>query len=198
MRRRRARNDGVMAFHGRERAKLQRVETRRLQALRTNDEEGYLRLVQESKNERLNTLLHKTAELLASLGDKIKATQAAAAAGEAGIELMPGVTGNGAGGSADGAGGSGDAADDDVALMERRRTYATAAHAITEVVDTQPAMLVGPQGNGTLRGYQLAGVQWMVSLFNNNLNGILADEMVRVLMHASSPAMCVCLTQAAH
>lgn len=25
--------------------------------------------------------------------------------------------------------------------------------------------------------YQLAGVEWMVSLYNNNLNGILADEM---------------------
>lgn len=30
---------------------------------------------------------------------------------------------------------------------------------------------------GTLRGYQLEGVQWLVSLFENGLNGILADEM---------------------
>ena len=26
-------------------------------------------------------------------------------------------------------------------------------------------------------GYQIAGLNWMVSLYNNNLNGILADEM---------------------
>jgi SNF2 family DNA or RNA helicase len=34
-------------------------------------------------------------------------------------------------------------------------------------------MLVG----GDLKEYQLAGLQWLVSLYNNNLNGILADEM---------------------
>jgi ATP-dependent DNA helicase len=28
-----------------------------------------------------------------------------------------------------------------------------------------------------LRDYQLAGVQWMISLYENGLNGILADEM---------------------
>jgi SWI/SNF-related matrix-associated actin-dependent regulator of chromatin subfamily A protein 2/4 len=196
-RRRRARNDGVMAFHARERAKLQRVETKRLQALRANDEEGYLRLVQESKNERLNTLLHKTAQLLAALGDKIKATQAAAAAGEEGVELVAddddagaGAGGSGAGGAGaeeggggagDGAGPSGEGADGGDSggadLLARRRAYASAAHAITELVTVQPAMLVGPHGDGKLRGYQLAGVQWMVSLYNNNLNGILADEM---------------------
>lgn len=37
----------------------------------------------------------------------------------------------------------------------------------------QPRTVVG----GTLRGYQLEGVQWLVSLFENGLNGILADEM---------------------
>ena len=37
----------------------------------------------------------------------------------------------------------------------------------------QPKTMVG----GTLRGYQLEGVQWLVSLFENGLNGILADEM---------------------
>jgi len=30
-----------------------------------------------------------------------------------------------------------------------------------------------------LKEYQLKGLQWMVSLYNNRLNGILADEMVR-------------------
>jgi hypothetical protein len=29
---------------------------------------------------------------------------------------------------------------------------------------------------GTLRNYQLAGVDWLIRLFNNGLNGILADE----------------------
>lgn len=30
---------------------------------------------------------------------------------------------------------------------------------------------------GTLRSYQLAGVEWLISLYENGLNGILADEM---------------------
>ena len=30
---------------------------------------------------------------------------------------------------------------------------------------------------GDLKEYQLAGLEWLVSLYNNNLNGILADEM---------------------
>lgn len=37
----------------------------------------------------------------------------------------------------------------------------------------QPALVTGAK----LRGYQLAGVQWMISLYENGLNGILADEM---------------------
>lgn len=37
----------------------------------------------------------------------------------------------------------------------------------------QPALVTGAK----LRDYQLAGVQWMVSLYENGLNGILADEM---------------------
>jgi SNF2 family DNA or RNA helicase len=28
---------------------------------------------------------------------------------------------------------------------------------------------------GELKKYQLHGLQWLVSLYNNNLNGILAD-----------------------
>jgi SWI/SNF-related matrix-associated actin-dependent regulator of chromatin subfamily A member 2/4 len=31
--------------------------------------------------------------------------------------------------------------------------------------------------NGKLKEYQIKGLEWLVSLFNNNLNGILADEM---------------------
>ena len=35
--------------------------------------------------------------------------------------------------------------------------------------------------NGTMRPYQLQGLNWMVSLQHNGLNGILADEMVWLL-----------------
>ena len=52
-------------------------------------------------------------------------------------------------------------------------TYYSIAHSRIEPVTEQPSNLVC----GTLKGYQLQGLEWLVSLFNNNLNGILADEM---------------------
>ena len=51
-------------------------------------------------------------------------------------------------------------------------SYYAAAHLREEEV-RQPNILAG----GELKEYQLAGLQWMVSLYNNKLNGILADEM---------------------
>jgi hypothetical protein len=51
-------------------------------------------------------------------------------------------------------------------------SYYASAHLKTEDV-RQPTILVG----GELKEYQIAGLQWMVSLYNNKLNGILADEM---------------------
>jgi len=51
-------------------------------------------------------------------------------------------------------------------------SYYASAHLKTEDIQ-QPSILVG----GDLKEYQLAGLQWMVSLYNNKLNGILADEM---------------------
>ncbi len=52
-------------------------------------------------------------------------------------------------------------------------TYYKLVHDVEEKVTEQPALLSG----GALKDYQIAGLQWMVSLYNNNLNGILADEM---------------------
>jgi len=39
--------------------------------------------------------------------------------------------------------------------------------------------------NGTLRDYQIRGLNWMISLYENGINGILADEMVKPPMHHS-------------
>ena len=33
--------------------------------------------------------------------------------------------------------------------------------------------------NGEMRDYQVRGLNWMISLYENGINGILADEMVR-------------------
>ena len=36
--------------------------------------------------------------------------------------------------------------------------------------------------NGEMRDYQLRGLNWLISLFENGINGILADEMVSKLL----------------
>lgn len=33
--------------------------------------------------------------------------------------------------------------------------------------------------NGEMRDYQIRGLNWMINLYENGINGILADEMVR-------------------
>jgi SNF2 family DNA or RNA helicase len=59
------------------------------------------------------------------------------------------------------------------ALMQNKATYYQIAHKERESVFLQPDSLRG----GTLRKYQLQGLQWLVSLYNNKLSGVLADEM---------------------
>jgi SWI/SNF-related matrix-associated actin-dependent regulator of chromatin subfamily A member 5 len=45
-------------------------------------------------------------------------------------------------------------------------------------LQVQPSILTG----GTLREYQLQGLNWLIHLYDNGINGILADEMVSVLL----------------
>lgn len=35
---------------------------------------------------------------------------------------------------------------------------------------------------GKMRDYQLAGLNWLIRLYENGINGILADEMVTFLL----------------
>ena len=58
-------------------------------------------------------------------------------------------------------------------LKNSSNVYYKITHSISDEVTTQPKMLKG----GEMKGYQIYGLNWMVSLYNNNLNGILADEM---------------------
>jgi SNF2 family DNA or RNA helicase len=58
----------------------------------------------------------------------------------------------------------------------RARRFNALAHNVRERITTKPVYLT-PPNNGQLRGYQMVGLEWMVSLYNNKLNGILADEM---------------------
>ncbi|KAL5849724.1 hypothetical protein ACOSQ4_007737 [Xanthoceras sorbifolium] len=184
IKRRKQRNDGVQAWHGRQRQRATRAEKLRFQALKADDQEAYMRMVKESKNERLTTLLEETNKLLVNLGAAVQRQKDSKHLD--GIETLKDseddlldldASENGTPGESlpedDVEIIDSDRNDDTGDLLEGQRQYNSAIHSIEEKVTEQPALLQG----GELRPYQVEGLQWMLSLFNNNLNGILADEM---------------------
>lgn len=132
-----------------EQKRMERTAKQRLAALKSNDEEAYLKLLDQTKDTRITQLLRQTNSFLDSLAQAVKVQQ-----NEAKIlrgEEIPPITDE-----------------------EREKVdYYEVAHKVKEKVDKQPGILVG----GTLKEYQIRGLEWMVSLYNNHLNGILADEM---------------------
>lgn len=137
-----------------EQKRMERTAKQRLQALKANDEEAYLKLLDQAKDTRITHLLKQTDSFLDSLAQAVRTQQRDAVQNygrpEGYVEE------------------SSDDEDD-----EKKVDYYGVAHRIQETITEQPSILVG----GRLKDYQVKGLQWMVSLYNNNLNGILADEM---------------------
>ncbi|KAJ1974753.1 ATP-dependent DNA helicase Snf21 [Dimargaris xerosporica] len=141
-----------------EQKRIERVSKERLNALKANDEEAYLKLLDQAKDTRITHLLSQTDQYLDSLTQAVQRQQTE------GLHADPALRGG-------------------VELMEeepqyefegdQKNDYYATSHRISEVITEQPSILVG----GKLKDYQLKGLQWMVSLYNNRLNGILADEM---------------------
>ncbi len=154
----------VITFHSNtereEQRRLERNAKQRLQALRANDEEAYIKLLDQTKDTRITHLLKQTNQFLGNLTQAVKDQQKytreqVAAMGHSSADT------------------SAKAEDDSGDEGGQKVDYYAIAHRIQEPVTKQPSILVG----GTLKEYQVKGLQWMVSLYNNNLNGILADEM---------------------
>ncbi|KAI0166277.1 SNF2 family N-terminal domain-containing protein [Xylariaceae sp. FL1272] len=154
---------GCQAHHSNiekeEQRRIERTAKQRLQALKANDEEAYLKLLDQAKDTRITHLLKQTDGFLHQLASSVKAQQRQATeryGDDSGVlpeeesELEP---------------------EDEEA--GRKIDYYAVAHRVREEVTEQASILVG----GTLKEYQIKGLQWMISLYNNNLNGILADEM---------------------
>jgi SWI/SNF-related matrix-associated actin-dependent regulator of chromatin subfamily A protein 2/4 len=168
----RKRNNGVLSYHRKQQNAEAREERARIEALKAGDEEAYLRLVQDSKDQRIEELLSTTDDLLKHLAEKIDATKAAARrAMEDPDVLDPDAPPE-------------DDVTDEAGTPRGKEKYSAirqftklAHSADVEEIVVQPSILIGPNGAGAMRSYQLAGLQWMVSLYNNQLNGILADEM---------------------
>lgn len=131
-----------------------RQDQRRMQALRSGDMAKYREFLKEMKNQKLQDLLDRTEKFLMKLGAKVRAGQESHA-----LE-------NGAAAPA--------VCEADTAAGDSERYKLQ--HRIQEKIETQPSILGGPNAF-QLKGYQLIGLEWMVSLYNNRLSGILADEM---------------------
>jgi ATP-dependent helicase STH1/SNF2 len=142
-----------------EQRRVERTAKQRLQALKANDEETYLKLLGQAKDSRISHLLKQTDGFLNQLAASVREQQRNQFERYGGDNFEEEEE-ESEYGSEDEEGG-------------RKIDYYAVAHRIKESVTAQPSLLVG----GTLKEYQVKGLQWMISLYNNNLNGILADEM---------------------
>jgi ATP-dependent helicase STH1/SNF2 len=155
----------VLSFHAHaereEQKRIERISKERLKALKADDEEAYMKLIDTAKDTRITHLLKQTDTYLDSLAQAVLSQQT-----EAPLDVVEEMTSE----ETFGAHKSFDDPQEDKGKID----YYAVAHRIKEKVSKQPSLLVG----GTLKDYQVKGLQWMVSLYNNRLNGILADEMV--------------------
>ncbi|RDB29065.1 Chromatin structure-remodeling complex subunit snf21 [Hypsizygus marmoreus] len=160
----------VLNFHvhteKEEQKRIERISKERLKALKADDEEAYMKLIDTAKDTRITHLLRQTDAYLDSLAQAVVAQQ-----NESGPPQDM-VFDQEEGPATEATFGAQIAADD-VNEDKTKVDYYAVAHRISEKVTKQPSLLIG----GTLKDYQLKGLQWMVSLYNNRLNGILADEM---------------------
>jgi ATP-dependent helicase STH1/SNF2 len=155
----------VLSFHAHaereEQKRIERISKEHLKALKADDEEAYMKLIDTAKDTRITHLLKQTDTYLDCLEQAVLSQQT-----EAPIDVVEEATNE----ETFGAHKSFDDSQEDKGKID----YYAVAHRTKEKVAKQPSLLIG----GTLKDYQLKGLQWMVSLYNNRLNGILADEMV--------------------
>lgn len=153
---------------------LERQKRARLLALKENDEDAYYKLLQETKNERLNELIAATDSYLENLSQKLALHKTKDDIEEKKKKSSaPKSTQTDQKEEKEEGKDESNKNEDSKSRFERNKQYYSFAHSITETVDAQPKLLIG----GILKSYQLIGLQWLVSLYNNKLNGILADEM---------------------
>ncbi|XP_021808623.1 chromatin structure-remodeling complex protein SYD isoform X1 [Prunus avium] len=167
-------NKYAKEFHKRKerihREKIDRIQREKINLLKINDVEGYLRMVQDAKSDRVKQLLKETEKYLQKLGSKLRDAKAVASQFEHDMD----ESGSGAAiEKSEPSFENEDESDQAKHYMESNEKYYLMAHSIKENIAEQPSILNG----GKLREYQMNGLRWLVSLYNNHLNGILADEM---------------------
>ncbi|KAK7064785.1 chromatin structure-remodeling complex subunit snf21 [Favolaschia claudopus] len=160
----------VLSFHQytekEEQKRMERIAKERIKALKADDEEAYMALVDNVKDTRITHLLRQTDTYLDSLAQAVASQQSESGPIDMRFEMETGP-------ATEATFGAKVSAEDAQDTASGKTDYYAIAHRIQEKITKQPSLLVG----GTLKEYQIKGLQWMVSLYNNRLNGILADEM---------------------
>jgi ATP-dependent helicase STH1/SNF2 len=143
-----------------EQKQQERLTKERIRALKEDDEEAYLKLIDKQKDTRLTHLLQQTGQYLDTLASLVMEQQEDIRAREGVPAVVPAlpVVEN---------------AEDE----EDKVDYFRIAHRVQEPVHEQANLLVG----GKLKEYQIKGLEWMVSLYNNKLNGIVV-LVVRIVV----------------
>jgi ATP-dependent helicase STH1/SNF2 len=163
-----------------EQRRIERLAKERLKALKNDDEDAYLALLGEAKDSRIGHLLKQTDQYLETLAAAVVAQQNDDVhRGQAELEL-PFEQEDGPASEAMFGARRQDGEEEGAERKEGKVDYYAVSHRIQEKVTGQASMLTG----GTLKDYQVKGLQWMISLYNNRLNGILADEMVSPMSRA--------------
>ena len=142
-----------------------RKERERIQYLKQNNMEEYLKMLNDAKDSRLKEFMNQTDQFIDEIKGKINIQK----------EIIKDTK----------------KTSEDMEIEEKKEeekdtekakdekkdkvgaNYYQTAHCKQEEIEDQPKMLK----YGTLKSYQIKGLQWLVSLYVNNLNGILADEM---------------------
>ena len=140
-------------------------ERERIQYLKQNNMEEYLKMLKDAKDSRLQEFMNQTDQFIDEIKGKINIQK----------EIIKDTK----------------KTNEDMEIEEKEKdennqeqnkeekkdktgaNYYQTAHCKQEEIEEQPKML----RYGTLKSYQIKGLQWLVSLYVNNLNGILADEM---------------------
>ncbi|KAJ0987238.1 hypothetical protein J5N97_005594 [Dioscorea zingiberensis] len=167
-------NKYVKEFHKRKerihREKIDRIQREKINLLKNNDVEGYLRMVQDAKSDRVKQLLKETEKYLQKLSSKLQDAKSMVRRFETEVDdgrAVNIVDKN------EVINDNEDESDQAQHYLESNEKYYMMAHSVKETINDQPTFLRG----GKLREYQMNGLRWLVSLYNNHLNGILADEM---------------------
>ncbi|XP_077236040.1 uncharacterized protein LOC143877723 [Tasmannia lanceolata] len=167
-------NKYVKEFHKRKerihRERIDRIQREKINLLKNNDVEGYLRMVQDAKSDRVKQLLKETEKYLQKLSSKLQEAKSLVRHFEMEMDDNRAVT---AVEKTEATIDNEDESDNAQHYLESNEKYYLMAHSIKESISEQPTCLQG----GKLREYQMNGLRWLVSLYNNHLNGILADEM---------------------